>query len=261
MRLLIYSDVHSESTNWQVPRDLPDFHVCVLAGDIYKSPRRTIEWISYQEALAGRPVIFVPGNHEFYMGEIGDRLGEGRKTGRIASRAGVTLLDRACVEIDGVRFVGATLWTDYRLHGLREEAMAWSARGVRDHYVIRTRDEDGEVRTFMPGDALVRHEADLAFIDSALAEPFDGPTVVVTHHAPHPGSVSERFRDDLITGAFVSDLTSTIEHGRPALWVHGHTHDSFDYRVGETRVICNPRGYGNLRCENGRFDERLIVEI
>lgn len=263
MRLLVLSDLHAESTGWQVPVDLPAFDVCILAGDIDKTIRRAINWLgrSDQDGFVGHPILYVPGNHEFFMGEIGDRLGEGRAAARYSGN--VTLLDRASVVIDGVRFIGATLWTDYALHGarLQHEVMARAAVGVRDHYVIRVRDEDGAVRTFMPADALARHKDDLAFIQAALAEPFDGETVVVTHHAPHLGSLAERFKDDMVSGAFVSDLTETIERGRPALWVHGHTHDSFDYRVGETRIVCNPRGYGNWRSENGRFDERLIIEV
>ncbi len=259
MRLLVLSDLHVESTGWQVPADLPPFDVAILAGDIDKSPRRAIGWMASQDGLAGHPILYVPGNHEFYMGEISDRLGEGRAAARHSGN--VVLLDRATAVIDGVRFVGAILWTDYQIHGLRDEAMSHAAVGVRDHYTIRLREEAGDTRTFMPGDALARHEADLVFIEATLSTSFDGPTVVVTHHAPHPGSLAPRFENDLVSGAFVSDLTATIERGRPAVWIHGHTHDSFDYRVGETRIVCNPRGYGRWQSENGAFDGRLIVEI
>jgi Icc-related predicted phosphoesterase len=80
----------------------------------------------------------------------------------------------------------------------------------------------------------------------------------VTHHAPHPGSLHPRYANDLISAAYVSDLTPLIESGKPALWVHGHVHASFDYRVGDTRVICNPNGYGG---ENAAFDPALVVEV
>ena len=82
--------------------------------------------------------------------------------------------------------------------------------------------------------------------------------MVVTHHLPHPASLPERFKGDLLNAAYASDLTEIIESGRQALWVHGHTHDSCDHSVDGTRVICNPRGYED---ENGRFDRELVVAI
>ena len=82
--------------------------------------------------------------------------------------------------------------------------------------------------------------------------------MVVTHHGPHEKSIAPKFRDTLLTAAFISDLSAVIETHQPALWVHGHTHVSFDYAVGDTRVLCNPYGYPG---ENRRFDPRLVVEV
>ena len=112
---------------------------------------------------------------------------------------------------------------------------------------------------------LARHLADRDYIETVLSVPFDGPTVAVTHHAPHPGSIAARFADDALTPCFVSDLTSVIERHAPNLWIHGHTHDCFDYHVGETRIVCNPKGYGpsrpGRRLENGAFDVGRVVEV
>jgi Icc-related predicted phosphoesterase len=95
------------------------------------------------------------------------------------------------------------------------------------------------------------------------------PTVVLTHHAPHPGSVHERFAGSIINGAFISDLTELVEQAD--LWLHGHAHDSFDYRVGRCRVVCNPRGYaqnrkeaaavGELVFENPAYCSELVIEL
>lgn len=95
------------------------------------------------------------------------------------------------------------------------------------------------------------------FIEQALAEPHPGPTVVVTHHAPHRGSIPERFANDVISSAYASDLTAVIESGRPNLWVHGHMHDSVDYEVGRTRVVCNPKGYSR---ENSAFVADMVID-
>ena len=101
------------------------------------------------------------------------------------------------------------------------------------------------------------HKRSRAFIEAELAKPFEGATVVVTHHAPHPRSMHSHYGSDLLSAAYVSDLTAVIEAGQPNLWVHGHVHENFDYRVGATRVVCNPHGYG---VENQKFDPGLVIE-
>jgi Icc-related predicted phosphoesterase len=101
------------------------------------------------------------------------------------------------------------------------------------------------------------HRDSRRFIDAALKS-VPGPTVVVTHHLPHPRSIPGRFKGDLLNAAYASDLSDLIEQGQPVLWAHGHTHDSSNYRVGSTRIVCNPKGYDN---ENKSFDPALIVEI
>lgn len=110
---------------------------------------------------------------------------------------------------------------------------------------------------FVPETAYRLHQQSHLFIGSALrADPIK--SVVVTHHLPHAYSIPARFQGDLLNAAYASDLSGVIESGRPALWVHGHTHDSCDYTVGDTRVVCNPRGYED---ENVRFDPVLTVQV
>jgi hypothetical protein len=98
------------------------------------------------------------------------------------------------------------------------------------------------------------------FLTSELAKPFAGPTVVVTHHLPSFRSVPRRFRADVLSAAFASHLDSLVEASGTDLWIHGHTHDSCDYRIGKTRVLCNPRGYYDFAL-NARFDPGLVVEV
>jgi len=115
---------------------------------------------------------------------------------------------------------------------------------------------------FTPAVSQLLFDQSVAWLDKRFAEPFDGPTVVVTHLAPSRGSIAEKFVGSPINAAFVSDLEARIERWQPALWLHGHVHDSFDYRVGKTRVVANPRGYakGGVN-ENRYFDPRLILEV
>jgi Icc-related predicted phosphoesterase len=243
VKILIMSDLHIEySPRWSLPEVLPEHDVVVLAGDIDSPPSRAADWAS--EAFE-KPVIYVPGNHEYYGRNInGNDLFWASFSGK---RTSVHVLDRHSVVIDGVRFIGATLWTDYYLFGLREEAMSEAAVALNDHRLIMS----GAGLKFTPADALERHLGDREFLERELSELFGGPSVVVTHHAPHRGSIEDRFMSDMLSAAFASDLTHIIEKHRPALWLHGHMHHSCDYRVRSTRIVCNPKGFGP-RSEGGK---------
>ncbi len=261
-RLLVLSDLHLEHRpRWSLPDAFSPFDVAVFAGDVDGSVERSVRRLDAAPGLAGRPIVFVPGNHEFYRGNLAGRLAEGK-----AACAGtrIHLLDRGTVVLDGVRFVGATLWTDYAFFGEVAADMAACGRILNDHRFIEVGPPDAR-RRFMPEDAAALHAGDRAFIEATLAVPFAGATVVVTHHAPHRGSVADRFARDPITAGFVSDLSAVMEGGRPALWIHGHVHDKFDYGVGATRVLANPKGYGpeddESGPENAAFDAGLIVEV
>jgi hypothetical protein len=127
---------------------------------------------------------------------------------------------------------------------LRVQAICQGA--MNDFRAIRVLDdtyERGATRVFAPEDAARIHFMSLGFIREELARPFDGITVVATHHAPSLRSVPGQFRTDPLSAAYASDLESLIEEFQPPIWVHGHTHTSFDYTIGATRIVCNPRGY------------------
>ena len=261
MRILEMSDIHLEFGPFSLPDDITDFDVAVFAGDISRPISSAIEWIDIQRrsALKGRPAIFVPGNHEFYGTEIGAALREGKA---LAQTAGIHLLAPGAVIIGGARFVGGTLWTDYNLLGDARSARRAALSGMNDHRRI-TVVEAGRRMPFRPVHALSLHRQDLAFITQTLEEPFDGPTVVATHHAPHSKSVQPQYEGDPLSPAFASDLCNVIERYQPALWIHGHDHGSHDYRVGLTRVVSNQAGYpkGEGARENPRFDPRLVLDL
>lgn len=261
-RILVLSDLHLDHRPaWSMPASFPPYDVAVFAGDVDGSVARSVRRLAESPALAGRPSILVPGNHEFYGGEVEERLAEGREA---CAGTDVNLLDRDSVVLEGVQFTGATLWTDYKLFGDAVAGMAACGRALNDHRLIRVGGRGAE-RRFLPRDAAARHAADSAFLEEALSVPFAGPRVVVTHHAPHRGSVAARFARNPLTAGFVSDLSDLIGRRSPALWVHGHVHDGFDYPVGTTRVLANPKGYGPGRTgsmpENPRFNGALVVEV
>ena len=249
MRVHILSDLHLSVR--AMPSSPVQADVTILAGDIGRPASAAMAWA----AMLGRPVLYVPGNHEFYGGSIPEVR---RALGRSAREHGIHLLDQDTRVIGGVRFVGTTLWTDFALFGAEREdlAMAASAKVMRDFKVICN--ADGSM--FTPVDSCALFAGQYAWLASILAEPFHGPTVVVTHHAPTPRSVHPRFADSLVSAAFASDCTALM--GQATLWVHGHTHDSFDYTMKATRVVCNPRGYcpeGVI--ENPQFNPCLCVDV
>ena len=251
MRIQILSDLHLSRGGLEVPRT--DATLVVLAGDIAR-PREAIAWA----ARIGKPVLYVPGNHEFYGSTPGATL---RELASCASDTEVTLLDDAQTVIGGVRFLGSTLWTDFLLDGdgeARERAMDEAQRLVHDF--TRIREDDGS--PFTPASSAARFARHAAWLARRLGEPHDGPTVVITHHAPARGSVHPRFAGSPLNACFVSDLGRLMGAERVQLWIHGHTHDGFDYDVAGTRVLCNPRGYAKDGVnENAAFDPALCVEV
>ena len=250
MRLNVLSDLHLSLGALAVPAN--DADVVVLAGDIAR-PKEAIAWASG----FAKPVLYVPGNHEFYGGSIAGTVAELR---RLSAGSNIHVLDDDEVAIEGVRFLGTTLWTDFLLFGEGEQraaAMCEAKRLMRDFSRIHL---GGSPFTPEASAALFRRHA--AWLESKLAEPYAGPTVVITHHAPSRKSIHPRFADSLMNACFVSDAEHLIDGRRARLWIHGHTHDSFDYLVNGTRVVCNPRGYAKDGVnENPSFDPNLLATI
>lgn len=253
MRLQIFSDLHVDVAPIKAPRIAADIDAVVIAGDICEG---LADALTFARGLvpAHLPVVFVAGNHEHYRYhyEQGHAAARG-----VARRLDVTLLENETAVIAGVRFVGATLWTDYDFWGaeVREAAMRQAGGALSDHKLIRHGAAD---RHFGPEEARARHFESRDFITRALSAPHAGSTVVVTHHLPHEASIHRRFRASSLNPAFASNLGDLIERHRPALWIHGHTHGSVDTRVGATRILCNPHGYG---AENPAFDPCFVVEV
>lgn len=265
MRLLVLSDLHNEHGDQDIPAALPDFDIAILAGDICGSVEQGVRWINRQRragVLGEKPVVYVPGNHEFYDQEIQAAILNGNRAIDRDPQCNF-LLAPGSVSIKGVRIIGATLWTDYALNGNRPLAQMAADLGLTDHRVITFKDETNHIVPFSSDLALQLHKRDRRFIEDELSKPFGGPTVVVTHHAPHANSVKPRYRGDALSAAFASDLSDLIEAMQPSLWIHGHDHSNHDYMVGSTRVFANQAGYPTQlgSTENQEFRYDMIVEI
>lgn len=253
VRLNILSDLHLSRGLIPVPRTEAD--VVVLAGDLAR-PEPAIDWARGFSC----PVLYVPGNHEFYGSTLPDTVALLK---RLAAGSNIHVLDCEAIVVQGVRFLGATLWTDFMLDGAgpeREQVMAKTAEVMRDFTVIESSENPGT--SFTPQESarvFTRHRDWLAH---QLDDTFAGPTVVITHHAPALDSIHPRYAGSPLSNAFASNLEALMGAARVALWIHGHTHDSFDYRVRGTRVFANPRGYFKDGAnENARFDPERVLEI
>ena len=253
MKLNILSDLHLGFG--AMDRPMNDADVVVLAGDISR-PREAAAWAMCFE----KPVLYVLGNHEFYGSSLDGAVDELK---RLCAGTHVHVLDDSEFVIGNVRFLGSTLWTDFALFddaGQKAAAIAQARQMIRDFSRIRTREASDAV--FTPEDCAARFERHSRWLDARLAVAHAGPTVVITHHAPTRQSIHPRFAGSLLNACFVSDAQQLLGAERAQLWIHGHTHDSFDYAVNGTRVVCNPRGYAKGGViENQHFDPDLMLEV
>lgn len=253
MKLNILSDLHLSLGALDQPRN--DADVVILAGDIAR-PREAVAWASG----FAKPVLYVPGNHEFYGSSIGQVAADLK---RLCAGTNIRVLDNDAAVIGGVRFLGTTLWTDFMLFGAGEKrtaAMREAVGFMRDFSKIRFGAAADAL--FTPADSAALFERQAAWLEARLSEAHAGPTVVITHHAPSRLSIHPRFAGSLLNAAFVSDAARLVDAKRVRLWIHGHTHDSFDYVLNGTRVVCNPRGYAKDGAnENPLFDPDFLAEI
>ncbi len=253
MKIALLSDLHLSVQPMDAP--VTDADVVVLAGDLHR-PAGAIEWARQYR----QPTLFVAGNHEFYGGDLVTTMRELRAQ---AQGTGVRVLEHDVWLHGGVRFLGCTLWSDYRLFdspAQRELGLQQASAMVRDFSRIRSAPDVDE--KFTPALSQTLFDRSVAWLEQQFAISHDGPTVVITHFAPARGSIAAQFAGSPLNACFVSDLEPQIGRWQPALWLHGHVHDSFDYRIGNTRVVANPRGYAPKGVvENRAFDATLTIDV
>lgn len=227
MKLRFVSDLHFEfmkdqgaAMSVELTRDR-NFDVLVVAGDLasYKTLYPSLAMLA--AAAGDKPVVYVLGNHEAYGATWGGALAEARRAQQ--DHPNLTVLERETAVIAGQRFVGCTLWFPHPPWAEREDQWIGDFHYIADIYdFIHT---------------TAKESADF------LAETIQPGDIVVTHHLPHPNSVHARYAGSQLNRFFLHNLSHLVQSKKARFWIHGHTHTSFDYKVGQTRVLCNPFGY------------------
>lgn len=238
MKILVVSDLHFEfhqDDGKDFLRRLVDADVIVIAGDL--CPRSILAY-SLDLFLRRYPkVIFVSGNHEFYHSSFEDV--RTTLSWMTATYENLYVLDNTVEEIDGIRFVGTTMWTR------KTSYIHLYEPNIADFSVIENSQQ-----------IYVENEKALTFLNDNVQE----NDVVVTHHLPTQESIAWKFKRSILNCFFLCDVQELIERRKPKLWIHGHTHASCDYEIGPTRVVCNPYGYVPSAI-NRKFKTNLIIEL
>lgn len=248
MKIRLYSDLHLEHESFNA--DTRGVDVIVLAGDIGVGTKG-VDWILNQRFSC--PAIYVLGNHEFYKHRYPSLI---RKVKERATGSNIHVLENESIEVDGVRFHGATLWTNFELFGHPISAGRECQNKMNDFRKIRKELSFSRMRAL---DAAMIHHQSLRWLADSLRTSTNAVNIVVTHHAPSLKSVPTLYQSDVVTAAYASDLSQFISDHEPNWWLHGHLHNSSNYQLGGCTILCNPKGYkGEM---NEQFDPSFFFEV
>lgn len=307
MKIAICSDIHLEFADINL-QNTENADVLILGGDIcvaadlgrpdphgFMEGARSNRIVDFFKRCSFQfpHVIYIMGNHEHYHGDFGTSANKLKSMLESNMLSNVYLLDKESKVINGVTFIGGTLWTDMNkedemtllhIRGMMNDfrCVKNSNRMVHRKVPLYKKDANGEyimekvgeinrmiedgykmkeeISTFCPEDAVVDHKQMLGYIQTVIEGKFDQKFVVVGHHAPSRSSTHPRYAgEQLMNGGYSSSLDEYImEHPQIKLWTHGHTHEDFDYMVGSTRVVCNPRGYDGYEERADRFQLKVV---
>ena len=280
MKIQLVSDLHLEFEDVNIKNE-SGADVLILSGDILvaddlRNQPADLAWGDFPDEGHGRAkramryrdffqrvsfqfpqVIYVMGNHEHYHGKFDKSADIISETIGYLNIHNIHLLDRDIKEIDGVHFIGGTMWTDCNKGD--PMTLYHLEHCMTDFRVIRIAGEN--FRKFLPNRTVMEFTKTRDYFKTTIGNlPKDAKIVVVSHHAPSSLSIHEIYKNDtLMNGGYSSDLSEFIlDRPQIKLWTHGHMHNNFDYTIGDTRVVCNPKGYPG---ENGDFNSNLILEI
>ena len=276
MKIAVCSDLHLEFGDLNL-ENAENADVLILGGDIFVAEDLTYlepvitdnvlmptsmslrarRYYDFIERCCKRfpHVVLITGNHEHYHGNFAETHWILRKV--FADFTNLYILDKQFTIIDNVVFFGGTLWTD--MNGSDPDTMRTNRGLMNDYNCINNTSEEG-MKVFMPQDSVDDHKKFLAELNKVLGVYPTQPTVVVGHHAPSKASTHPRYKNETtMNGAYSSNLDNFILDNRQIkLWTHGHTHEDFDYMIGTTRIVCNPRGYDGYEAKADTFTLKYV---
>lgn len=281
MKIALASDLHLEFATISL-ENTENADVLILSGDIcvekdllerdvyeirFDDKSSRIHFF-FEECCARFPaVIYIAGNHEHYHGDFANTVGNLRS--RLGYLPNLHILEKQVVKIGDTTFIGGTLWTDMNkedpktLYGIKSYMNDYRII-ANSNTPVSFKDMEGKFHTragaFSPEDSVVEHKAMLKYIAEVVDGNTDDKFVVVGHHAPSKVSTKPKYQKDvLVNGAYSSDLSEFIlDRPQIKLWTHGHTHDNFDYMIGSTRIVCNPRGYEGYEKQADYFELKFM---
>jgi len=281
MKIAICSDIHLEFGPISL-KNTKKAEVLILSGDICVAkdildldPHETrfddksskIHKF-FQECCARfKHVIYISGNHEHYHGDFAETFTVLRD--RFGYLVNLHILDKESVIINDIMFIGGTLWTDMNKEDgitlMHMKSMMNDFRCVKNsarkrHFHDLNGNSQFRAANFTPEDTVEDHKKMLEYVKIMIEGKHDQKFVVVGHHAPSKASTHPRYADELtMNGGYSSDLSEFIlDHPQIKLWTHGHTHEEFDYLIGTTRIVCNPRGYINYEDRADNFKLKFV---
>lgn len=277
MKIKLVSDLHLEFGDIDIYNE-QNCDVLILSGDImvaqdlhdypadYLNKQNTfgarqnaaILYRSFLKRCSDRfpHVIFVAGNHEYYHGKFPDAVDYLRE--ECAAYPNVYFLEMDSKQIEDITFVGCTLWTDMNKG---DPVTLYSVSDMMNDFRI-VRNSQRNYARLRPQDTVNKHHDHVAYIKHVVENDATKKYVVVGHHSPSKLSTHEKYKGErIMNGCYSSDLSDFIlDHPQIKLWTHGHTHYPFDYMLGETRIVCNPRGYEGYEDPSG-WDPNIVLEV
>jgi len=248
MKVKLISDLHLEFSQFSITYDNED--ILIIAGDISPYINMSLNFVkNYLNKYPNTIVLYILGNHDYY----GRSIQETNTFWESIVLDNFYYIQNQSIVIDGIRFFGSTLWTD--MDNFNSNTVNIAKKIINDYHLIKGPTIKSN---FLPLHSYKIHNESKMELIKCLDESKE-PVVVITHHLPSYKSIADKYKHLPANGSFASNLDDLVE--RAYMFFHGHTHTSFDYHIGNTRVICNPRGYCDRSPENKNFDPHLIIEI
>lgn len=279
MKFAVCSDLHLEFGPLEL-KNTENAELLILSGDIcvakdlvFKESTRSENWMTFFEQVSSefKNVIYIMGNHEHYHGDFAKSYEQLKDA--LSDLPNIHVMEKEFISFGDVTFVAGTLWTDMNKE---DPSTLYSIKGYMNDYRIiedssevvnyKSFDDEGKPTfktrpaKFSPEKSVSEHKAMLKLIDDVCSGLPSEKIVVVGHHAPSKLSTKPQYEDDvMVNGAYSSDLSAFIlDRPQIKVWTHGHTHHNFDYMLGSTRIVCNPRGYINYEGQADEFKLQYV---